>query len=723
MKRSPLQRYAARLPFWVAVGAVLGVVAGVVFGQRTQFLSNVGLAYAMMLESVVYPYLISSLIGSLGSLSPGQAWKLAKASWPIYLFLWGVSFATILLLKNALPTSPPPAEIIAGAATPSAPIISLLIPQNIFDALGRGYVPAVVIFSVVFGFAVQALESKARLLEPLEVIRRGCLSVWGWIVYLAPIGVFSLFASTAGSIAPAAAEQLGLYIFLFLAGAAILVFWVLPFALSALVPERPADILRKLKPALLIAVVTTLSVAALPLVEKAAAEILTPLIGRDDEESRDILKATTALAYVFVQLGNYFIALFIFYACILFRAPPQLSENLLLPFMTLLSGIGSPSTTPEAVQFLSNWLSLPVQTLPLYIESMAVTRYAQVVLSVSAFGFAAVAIPALYYRRLRLHGRTAALALGGGGAMLLLVIFLGKFAAASMFSVSSASVLASQSLDAAVTQGVQATIYRTLPPNLAPVTGDTSLSGIRDRGVLRVAYGAGILPFSYFNSSGQLVGYDVSYAYALAQTLHVRLEFYPVNWTNVIPDLDRHLFDVVMGGAYLTDDRLRHLAVTDPYYLSPIALIAPSARADALLTYAGLRNDKKLTLAVFADPVLTPMVQHLFPNAHIVILQSYDELPAHPEVTAALWSLAQARIWVLRHPGYTAVAPENMGDPLVFSYLLPPDSTDVAAYLNLWLSLRKDTGFRQQQIASWITNSGETQTQPRWNVIDNILLH
>ena len=49
----------ARLPLWVLIGAFLGILAGITFGERTA---------AMMLLSVVYPYLLSSLIVGLGSL-------------------------------------------------------------------------------------------------------------------------------------------------------------------------------------------------------------------------------------------------------------------------------------------------------------------------------------------------------------------------------------------------------------------------------------------------------------------------------------------------------------------------------------------------------------------------------------------------------------------------------------------------------------------------------
>ncbi|MFN3389732.1 MAG: 50S ribosomal protein L19, partial [Allosphingosinicella sp.] len=47
------------------------------------------------------------------------------------------------------------------------------IPSNIVDALSRNYVPAVVVFAVAFGVAIQTIERKGSFLETIEVVRRG----------------------------------------------------------------------------------------------------------------------------------------------------------------------------------------------------------------------------------------------------------------------------------------------------------------------------------------------------------------------------------------------------------------------------------------------------------------------------------------------------------------------------------------------------------------------
>lgn len=44
---------------WIVIGAVLGVGAGLFLGDEAAVLEPVGTGYVMLLEAMVYPYIIS----------------------------------------------------------------------------------------------------------------------------------------------------------------------------------------------------------------------------------------------------------------------------------------------------------------------------------------------------------------------------------------------------------------------------------------------------------------------------------------------------------------------------------------------------------------------------------------------------------------------------------------------------------------------------------------
>ena len=460
-------------------------------------------------------------------------------------------------------------------------LLQTLIPENLTAALSRNLVPAIVVFAVMFGAAVQSVQSKTSFLETVEAIRLASLKIWQWVVYLAPIGVFALFASTAGTIEPRMAGSLAVYLGLFLLGTFLLAFVLLPLALSAIVPIGWRETLADVRPAFVLALVTTLPTSALPLIQ-AAAERRIAAAGHADAEAKDVTRATISLAYVFASLGNYFVALFMIYASQHFRVSVDWAQKLMLPPITLLSASGAPSTTISAAGFMGQWLGLPSETVPLYVEAMTVTRYGQVALSVSAYAFIGFAVPFIYFRCAAWRPRR-----GIGAIVLALILFAGTVAAIRtlsdrLFSQSSNAVILDRTIALDLARDVPAIVYDANAERLSPIAGPATLDGIRDRGVLRVGYGRDIIPFTYLNTSGDLVGFDISFAYKLARDLHVRLELAAIDYDQVRNDLIERRLDIVMAGAYVTESRLEDLAATTPYFESPVALIARAAQAKSL---------------------------------------------------------------------------------------------------------------------------------------------
>ena len=180
--------------------------------------------------------------------------------------------------------------------------------------------------------------------------------------------------------------------------------------MAALVPIGHREIVKELQPALVIAVVTTLSVVALPFVQRAAERVADAAGCPDSEERSNVIKAVLALSYVLAQLGNYFLYLLMLYAAYEYKEPLTATEELLLPLWTLLSGLGSPTAIVDGVVFIGRWLHLPAELTDLFLETWTVTRYGQVVLSVMGFGFATMLIPLIYFGKVRLRPHRAAVA-------------------------------------------------------------------------------------------------------------------------------------------------------------------------------------------------------------------------------------------------------------------------------------------------------------------------
>ncbi len=78
---------AGSLPKRIVLGAVLGIAAGIVLGDRAAILQPFGDAYGAMLQIAVFPYLLCTLMYSLGRLTPPMALRLLRAGWaPLCFF-------------------------------------------------------------------------------------------------------------------------------------------------------------------------------------------------------------------------------------------------------------------------------------------------------------------------------------------------------------------------------------------------------------------------------------------------------------------------------------------------------------------------------------------------------------------------------------------------------------------------------------------------------------
>ena len=80
----------------------------------------------------------------------------------------------------------------------------------------------------------------------------------------------------------------------------------------------------------------------------------------------------------------------------------------------------------------------------------------------------------------------------------------------------------------------QVTVYKErVPAPPSPLGVDYQLARILNRGTIRVGYEPHAIPFCYLNNGGELVGYDIAFAYQLAKDLSVKLELVPVTYDQI----------------------------------------------------------------------------------------------------------------------------------------------------------------------------------------------
>ena len=208
-----------RLPVWWTLG---GLVAGLLAGIG---LTNLDMAAAVVaitepigslwlraLQMTIIPLVASLLIVGIAQLvEAASAGRVARRMLTImFLVLVAGGLATTVLMPLLLEIFPPPVGATGlfqtgGAETETTALPGIgaffqsLIAPNLFSAAAETAMLPLAIFFALFAVAVTRLPDaqSARLLEFFRALGNAMLVIIGWVLWLAPVGVFALAVGVA----------------------------------------------------------------------------------------------------------------------------------------------------------------------------------------------------------------------------------------------------------------------------------------------------------------------------------------------------------------------------------------------------------------------------------------------------------------------------------------------------------------------------------------------
>jgi ABC-type amino acid transport substrate-binding protein len=105
---------------------------------------------------------------------------------------------------------------------------------------------------------------------------------------------------------------------------------------------------------------------------------------------------------------------------------------------------------------------------------------------------------------------------------------------------------------------------------------DGSLDRVKKAGKIKFAMSGGYPPFNYFTDKDVLTGFDVDIGKEVAKRLGVTYEPITTEWSGIIEGLRSGRYDGIFGSMAITEERLKVVDFTDPYYYSGAQLIVRS---------------------------------------------------------------------------------------------------------------------------------------------------
>lgn len=100
-----------------------------------------------------------------------------------------------------------------------------------------------------------------------------------------------------------------------------------------------------------------------------------------------------------------------------------------------------------------------------------------------------------------------------------------------------------------------------------------ALSRIKETKTISFAMSGGYPPFNFYNSDNQLVGFDVDVAKEVAKRLGVEFKPVTTEWSGIIEGLRSGAYDGILGSMAVTEQRLKVVNFSTPYYYSGAQLV------------------------------------------------------------------------------------------------------------------------------------------------------
>lgn len=197
----------------IYISTCVGLILGIFFGDRCVVLEPVNTLFIRIYQIPIIPYMIFSILHSIGSLSMGNAKLIGKKGGIILLSLWAVSVFYALGLQYSFPDierskffCPEPLD-----AT-GIDFVDVFIPFNPFHSMAHGYIPAIVIFFVLVGLALIQEYYKTALIKYAGILTSIMKRINDYIMRLLPFGVLVISTYTFGTLSFIKLKSVILYV-------------------------------------------------------------------------------------------------------------------------------------------------------------------------------------------------------------------------------------------------------------------------------------------------------------------------------------------------------------------------------------------------------------------------------------------------------------------------------------------------------------------------------
>ena len=292
------------------LAVVLGIVCGIFLPDASTYFKFLGDIFLTLLKMLILPIILVSLFLAIAKLPSLATLRYLGAKTFLYYFsttalavMTGLIMANIFIFSNDVDVAN------ADTANTDFSLIQKIFPSNIFASLANGEILHIVVFAIMFGMAVTTMEEKkkAQLVELADTAYEAIIILVGWILKMAPLGIFSLVWTTIAGFDMEMFSSLTAFFMAVAIGLFIHSCISLPLILKMFGRYSPWAFFVEAKQALIVAFSTASSSATLPVstmvleehgVSKQATNFVLPLGATLNMDGSALYQALLAMLFV-----------------------------------------------------------------------------------------------------------------------------------------------------------------------------------------------------------------------------------------------------------------------------------------------------------------------------------------------------------------------------------------------------------------------------------------
>jgi aerobic C4-dicarboxylate transport protein len=282
-----VKRLLSSLYFQVVVAILCGVALGALYPDAGVAMKPLGDAFIKLIKMLIAPIIFCTVVSGIVGVEDMK--KVGKTGGLAILYFEAVSTLALIVGLIVVNVMQPGAGLNADPRTLDGGALSAytgggkiqsvqefllnIIPTAVMDAFAKGEILQVLLFAILFGFALQALGERTRgLREFVESAGRILFAIVGMIMRLAPLGAFGAMAFTIGKYGFGSLLSLGKLMGSFYLTCLIFIFVVLG-VIARLHGFRIWTLLRYIRDELLIVLGTSSSESVLPRIMSKLEEL------------------------------------------------------------------------------------------------------------------------------------------------------------------------------------------------------------------------------------------------------------------------------------------------------------------------------------------------------------------------------------------------------------------------------------------------------------------